>query len=100
MKHEPAFPFTVTGHDDQGKFIIENSGLTKRELAGIELLIAETGNEDIDELIKKAKRSRFAAMAIQGQFYNQIAKQSMDKRVKRAVAYADALIKALEASDE
>lgn len=57
--NEPAFPYVSEG---ESCF----RGLTKRELACIELRIPETGNEWLDQLIAKAQRRDVAREAMQG----------------------------------
>ena len=59
---EPAFPFHEPGYCG-GKY---HHGLTKIEMACIELRIPRTGDHDLDALIREAQRRDVAAMAMQG----------------------------------
>lgn len=43
-----------------------SGGLTKREHACIHLCIPETGDPELDAIIARARRDKFAAMALQG----------------------------------
>lgn len=77
-------------------------GLTKLERACIELRIPESGDAELDELIRKARRQEFAAKAAQAMLANQSIidvfggyKEISDE----SLLHADALISALERTD-
>lgn len=100
----PAMPTTFF-YDDEGvlrtafEFSRFESGLTKREQACITLGVPETGDEELDSLIRKAERKRVAAMAMQGLLSNLPPKDhtSIDGvLVRTAVLYADDLLEELE----
>lgn len=82
---------------------VQEWGLTKREHAAIALRVPESGNPDIDAMIRKAQRRDLAAMAMQGMI-----ERGWDSgdvrgyegwRVGEAVRYADALLAALDATN-
>ncbi len=65
MKHEPAFPkrsndLTRPQHD----------GLSKRELACIELRVPKTGDPELDAIIREARLADAAGLAMQGLLAN------------------------------
>ncbi len=99
---EPASPI-VQKYDEDGRVSpVFLPGLTKRELACIELRIPETGDEELDALITKARRQKIAAKAMQGILaggtgLRTILEMNLEPEyVSLAVILADALIKELE----
>lgn len=90
-KDKQAFPLT-----DGTTFAYD--GLTKQEYACIKLGIPESGDEDIDALIRKSNRMRIAEKAMQGLLSNHLFVDSMDSQViicKEALKYSDELLKQL-----
>lgn len=86
----------------QGPHMLELNygGFTKRERACIDLRIPESGDAELDALIKKARRQEFAAKALQGL----LAKHgdddySHDQLARYSVERAYALIDQLERTD-
>lgn len=63
---QPANAFIYKNEDE----ITVCQGLTKREYACIKLGIPETGDEVLDDLIRKAERKKFAGLAMQGLLAN------------------------------
>lgn len=60
-------------------------GFTKRERTCIDLLIPDTGDEELDELIRRGRRQHFAALAL-----------GAGEPVVIAVPHADEVIAILE----
>lgn len=59
MKDQPAFP---AHHFD---LTTGEHGLTKREYAAIHLRVPNSGNEELDAMIREAKRDELAARAME-----------------------------------
>ncbi len=58
------------GHED-GEYIGQKGqqfsfGITKRELFCLYMAVAETGDAELDAIIEKGNRQKFAAMAMEG----------------------------------
>lgn len=91
---EPSSP--ILGHLVEYSF----SGLSKRQQACIQLCVAETGDQELDAIIRKAQRAKFAGLAVQAWInhhgtaggYSFTAKDA----AKSAIECADALVSALE----
>lgn len=64
--NKSAFPTNDLASAINGAPPLLLAGLTKRELACIELRIPETGDKELDAIIRKAQRRDSAAMAMQG----------------------------------
>lgn len=75
--------------NDQGILDISSDGITKREQACIDLRIPESGDAELDALIRKARRQEFAAKAMQA-----LSSGGLDPvyTAPRAIEYADALL--------
>lgn len=94
---EPAFPFHEPGYGG-GKY---HHGLTKIEMACIELRIPRTGNQDLDDLILEAQRRDVAAMAMQGNLSaTDVIDSSPEGIAGWSVRYADALLAELAKPQE
>jgi hypothetical protein len=100
----PAMPVSTKdpsrGHQDTPS-TWQHPGLTKREHACIALRVPETGDAELDALIRTAQRRDVAAMAMQGMMlyrteYGQA--PSEDELARWSVSQADALLAALDAS--
>lgn len=96
---EPAFPLAtnISSNNERPAWVVQ-VGLTKRELACIELRIPDTGDAELDALIAKAQRRDQAGMAMQG--FLPVAVKSEDRWLSN-VAYvsvlaADTLLAELE----
>jgi hypothetical protein len=72
-----------------------SDGLTKREQACITLLIPESGDEELDDLIRKSRRQKLAGEVLAG-FNGQLGLQTA---TDGAIEYADELIKQLESEE-
>ena len=73
----------------------QRSGLTKREHACIALRVPETGDPEIDALIRTAQRRDVAAMAMQGLLSNHTLSGNWEEYASSATKSADALLAAL-----
>lgn len=62
----PAGPVDVEEYDSNGGYVSDSFGLTKREQACITLLVPESGDEELDELIRKSRRQKMASDAMNG----------------------------------
>lgn len=71
------------------------TGLTKHEHACIALRVPETGDAELDALIRTAQRRDVAAMAMQGLVQDTRMKSSPSGIATEAIWYADALLAAL-----
>lgn len=74
-----------------------DAGMTKREHAAITLRVPDSGDEQLDALIRQANRRDAAVAAMQGMSMN----TSIDEAAvlaECAVAFADALLARLEES--
>lgn len=81
----PYNPFYCEG---AGNSELKFTGLTKREYACIHLGIPESGDAELDALIRKAERKKIAAMAMQGLIPGNVEEYAID--------IAEALLSALE----
>ena len=90
---KPAFPTEYLDKDG----IKGSSGLRIRQYACIHLGIPETGDEELDNLIRKAERKKITIAAMTGILANpEFLKNYSDKDIHRAsIINADALIKQL-----
>ena len=73
---------------------IKHDGLTAREHACIQLRVPKSGDAELDALIRESVRQELAGMAMQGFLASNL--EAVDSFA--AVAHADALLAALEAS--
>lgn len=94
-----AHPFIERG-SDQGESI--SLGLTKREHAAILLRVPESGDPDLDAMIRTAQRRDLAAMAMQGMIAAgwdsgdvRAYEGWRDEMGREAARYADAILSAL-----
>lgn len=94
--NEPAFPKITTSYGT-GTAFTEKVGLNKREHAAIMLRIPQSGDDEIDAMIRTANRKDFAALALQGLCADTTSVAIPQKLIARsAVDLADALIAELE----
>lgn len=83
--------------DDNQIFKYKANGLTKREYACIKLGIPESGDEEIDDLIKKSERKRIAGLAMQAMVTrDDICSGFSLDMAKQCIYIADELLKQLE----
>ncbi|XUO88459.1 hypothetical protein RVM26_04995 [Halomonas sp. KM072] len=105
----PDSPCEGGGFSTCGDREFHYEGMTKRERACIDLRIPESGDEELDALIRKARRQELAAKAMQG--YLSILAWSDgegggcaspdDREVGReSASYADGLIAELERTND
>lgn len=97
--NEPAFPVIHDYETCQKTADGNEYGLTKREYVAIHLGVPDSGNEQLDAMIRKANRRDQAAMAMQGIRANDHDELDSDCAAIQALSDADALLKRLEADD-
>lgn len=71
------------------------TGLTKREHAAIALRVPESGDPDLDAMIRTAQRRDLAAMAMQGMLAEDAEGYTFENLAVGALKTADALLSAL-----
>ncbi|PAR95629.1 hypothetical protein CGT81_16405 [Vibrio cholerae] len=91
----PAMPAWCPNSDQQ------LYGLTKREMFCLHLGVPETGDPELDEIIKKGNRMKVAANAIGGLMANESShirfyKNECETLARYALVNADAVIDAIE----
>ena len=74
------------------------SGLTKREQACLTMGVADTGDAELDAIITKGNKNKFAGVAMQSLLAH-YGTDGADECASYAVEYANALLKALEQQD-
>ena len=62
----PAFPAMGEHNSPSGNRYVFNEGLSLRQYAAIKLRVPDSGEEWLDEMIKKSLRDEFAGKAMQG----------------------------------
>ena len=78
-----------------------SSGLSKREQACIQLCVPETGDPELDEIIRKAQRAKFSGLAMQGLLSRSEKLIGVeDTYTKISVLMADLLLAALEKQND
>lgn len=95
MDHSPAFPNLIRIDTRDGPQVLAGShGLTKTELACIELRIPKTGDESLDALIREAQRRDLAGQAMPALIprWDEGGRLNADIVARRSVEYADVLI--------
>ena len=99
--NDSAFPVPLNpGSSYQGHGPAD--GFTKRERACIDLRIPESGDAELDALIRKAQRQEFAAKSAQAMLANQSTIDvfgGYNEISDESLFHADALISALERTD-
>ena len=73
-------------------------GLTKREQACLTMGVADTGDAELDAIITKGNKNKFAGVAMQSLLAHY--GSSDDQVHEYAIHYANALLKALEPDNE
>lgn len=71
------------------------SGLTKREQACLIMGVADTGDAELDAIITKGNKNKFAGVAMQSLLAH-YGTDGADGCASYAIEYANALLKALE----
>tara|TARA_R110000868_G_scaffold191914_1_gene436212 strand:- start:760 stop:1044 length:285 start_codon:yes stop_codon:yes gene_type:complete len=74
-------------------------GLTKREQACLIMGVADTGDAELDAIITKSNKNKFAGVAMQSLLAH-YGTDGADECASYAVEYANALLKALEQDNE
>ena len=74
-------------------------GLTKREQACLTMGVADTGDAELDAIITKGNKNKFAGLAMQSLLAH-YGTDGADECASYAVEYADALLKALEPDND
>lgn len=75
-------------------------GLTKREQACLTMGVADTGDAELDAIITKSNKQKFAGLAMQGIMANDQKYLTWSDLAKDCLAATDALLKALEPDNE
>lgn len=90
----PAFPTTPSNYENMEPF---GEGMTLRQYAAIKLRVPDSGDEWLDEMIRKSLRDYFAAKAMQGMVTAEYERRSSpDDWARHAYRVADAMLKARE----
>lgn len=92
----PAFPLNEkTGN---GAHYHSHEGMTLRQYAAIKLRVPDSGDEWLDEMIRKSLCDEFAAKALQGLLVDpDRADQSREECARLSYLMADAMLKARSA---
>jgi hypothetical protein len=93
----PAMPYIE--YQSGGDPVLTCEGLTKREQFCLNMGVAETGDSELDDVIRNGNKQKFAAMAMQGLCSKSKAPEnlaSMNQIIKAAAEVADALLKELQ----
>ncbi len=93
---EPAMPTARNGS-------LVNSGFTQREYAAIHLCIPDSGNDELDAMIRRAQRERLAGQAMQAYVHAHAISHTFGREPECATQcykLADALIAAGEVKHE
>lgn len=90
----PVMPVNAESYTDNGGFSVDSFGLTKREQFCLQMGVPETGDPDLDDIIRKGECKRIAAMSMQGICASGPA-ISNQLIASEAVALADLLLKGL-----
>lgn len=102
MKNEntPAMPIglTVSPMGDVYDADFSETGLTKREQFCLKMGVAETGDKDLDDIIRKGNKQKLAAIAMQGLIASDTPEWAgtPESQAENAVKYADELLKELD----
>ena len=91
----PAMPVSEEETDRINDGVTIYSGLTKREQACIQLGVPETGDEELDNIIRKSELKKASIAAMQGVLYSHRLSINVDIP-SNSVRIADALLKELE----
>ena len=76
-------------------------GLTKREQVCLTMGVADTGDSELDAIITKSNKQKFAGLALQSLMaFNEEEYRQWSDIAKESLAAADALLKALENSND
>ena len=95
----PAFPFehaTKSGPNGTVNEWVYCDGMTLRQYACIYLRVPETGEEWLDDIIRRAQKDDFAAKAMQAMVSNGGSLAGDGGTASRAYGMADAMLKARE----
>ena len=90
---KPAMPIP------RGVYNNDTAGLTKREQACLTMGVADTGDAELDAIITKGNKNKFAGLAMKGLLAH-YGTDGAGECALYAVDYANALLKALEQDDE
>lgn len=88
----PTYPIHGTPHNP------ESDGMTLRQYAAIKLRVPESGDDWLDDMIRKSLRDEFAAKAVQGMLAYPHPDQASDEYMYARDAYvlADAMLRVRE----
>ena len=91
----PAMPVDIFSDEGLSNYM----GLTKREQACLIMGVADTGDAELDAIITKGNKNKFAGVAMQSLLAH-YGTDGADECASYAVEYANALLKALEPDNE
>ena len=91
----PAMPVDIFSDEGLRNYM----GLTKREQACLIMGVADTGDAELDAIITKGNKNKFAGVAMQSLLAH-YGTDGADECASYAVEYANALLKALGHDDE
>jgi hypothetical protein len=100
MKNQPAFPtarVTINGVDEQDGIQTFSGGMTLLQYAAIKLKVPNSGNEELDAMIRESLRNDFAAKAMLARGFTVRPYDTTHETAKDCYAMADAMMKAREA---
>ena len=84
--------------------LVAGSGLTKREQACLTMGVADTGDAELDAIITKGNKNKFAGLAMQGLLAGGYCIDDSQNRLNdvpsEAINLADALLKQLEQDND
>jgi hypothetical protein len=92
----PAFPHTVEYKGAECGGVVPHGGMTLRQYAAIKLKVPDSGDDWLDDMIRKSLRDEFAAKAMQGMLASDV---NATRHIFAAQAYAmaDAMLEVREA---
>ncbi len=95
----PAMPMADRMIPEEGAAIevVGYYGLTKREQFCLKMGVPETGDKELDDIIRKGNKQKFTAMAMQGLLSSGYNLRALKEDVvEKSIEYADALLKELD----
>ena len=96
----PAMPVDPKAYAIEGGYPTDSFGLTKREHFCLQMGVPETGDPELDDIIRKGERKRIASMAMQGliaaDYKSGSEKMNEEDITLMAISYADNLLMGLD----
>lgn len=91
----PAMPVDAQYYKDNGGHECESFGLTKREYFCLQMGVPETGDQALDDIIRKGNERKITAMAMQGLITQGSHPKTLKYIIKEAVQYSKSLLEGL-----